>query len=60
MRTLNIPEGTSDFDRLRSIYQSLVDECKQADAVSASLRKQLDDAIRQIEALKLELASKKT
>lgn len=29
-RTLNIPEGTGDFERLRLIYKSLVDECKDS------------------------------
>ena len=41
-RFLNIPEGTGDFERLRLIYKSLVDECKDSNALLASVSAQLD------------------
>ena len=55
-RFLNIPEGISDIERLRLVYKSLVDECKDSNALLASLRSQLADKDQELATLRRELA----
>lgn len=41
-RFLNIPEGTGDFERLRLIYKSLVDECKDSKLLIEELQARVE------------------
>lgn len=43
MRTFNIPDSASDFERLRAIYKSLVDEVKEKEAEIENLKGRIAD-----------------
>lgn len=49
MRTINIPEGASDFERLRLIYKSLVDECKQHEQLTEAWVQQKAHFLRRLD-----------